>query len=153
MALKYSRNGHNSLIVGISSPYVMGQKYFLPQFLPELAGGLLFAFHKKDGGIRPLCVGQYGADAQLGSLTTTRETLLTNISPLRTPILCSAQVALRMGPRDARSCSTCSMICLGRSKTLTIRPLSSTLTSRRPFRKCAAVRLPSTHSRVSLRRP
>ncbi len=36
-------------------PYVLGE--FLPLFLPELAGGLLFAFLKKDGGLRPLLCG------------------------------------------------------------------------------------------------
>ena len=36
-------------------PYVMGES--LPLFLPELAGGLLFAFLQKDGGLRPLLCG------------------------------------------------------------------------------------------------
>jgi hypothetical protein len=48
--------------------------------------------------------------------------------------------------------STCYIICLGRTKTLTIRLFLSTLTSGMPFRKCA-VRLPLTHPLVSLRRP
>ena len=79
---------------------------------------------------------------------TTRATLPTDISPPHIPISCNVRVALRMGPRGVRSCSTCYMICLGRTKTLTIRLFSSTLTSGMPFRKCA-VRLPSTHSWVS----
>jgi hypothetical protein len=36
-------------------PYVTRE--FLPPFLPELSGGLLFAFLKKDGGLRPLLCG------------------------------------------------------------------------------------------------
>jgi hypothetical protein len=83
---------------------------------------------------------------------TTRATLPTDISPPHTPILCNVRVAWRMGPRGVHSCSTCYLICLGRTKTVTIRLLSLTLTSGMPFRKCA-VRLPLTHSWVSLRRP
>jgi hypothetical protein len=41
----------------------------LPPFLPELAGGLLF---KKDGVFALFCVGQSGADAQLGSRAIVR---------------------------------------------------------------------------------
>ena len=41
----------------------------------------------------------------------------TDISPSHIPILCNVRVALRMGPRGVRSCSTCYMICLGRTKT------------------------------------
>jgi hypothetical protein len=98
------------------------------------------------------CAVPSGVDAQLGSSMTTLATLPTDISPPHIQILCNVQVALRMGPRGVRSCSTCYMICLGRTKTLTIRLFSSTLTSGMPFRKCA-VRLPLTHSWVSLRRP
>jgi hypothetical protein len=36
-------------------PHIMGE--FLAQFLPEIAGGLLFAFLKKTGGLRPLLCG------------------------------------------------------------------------------------------------
>ena len=43
--------------------YVMGE--FLPLFLPELAGGLLFSFLKKDGG-------QSDSVVQLGSPATVR---------------------------------------------------------------------------------
>ena len=46
---------HELIIDELIFPYVLGD--FLPQFLPELAGGLLFAFLKKDGGIRPLLCG------------------------------------------------------------------------------------------------
>ena len=46
---------HQLLIDELVLPYVMVE--FLPQFLSELAGGLLFAFSKKDGGIRPLLFG------------------------------------------------------------------------------------------------
>jgi hypothetical protein len=54
-----------------------------------------------------------------------------------------------MVPRDARSCSTCYMICPWMTKTLMILSPSSTLTSRRLFRKCA-VRSPLTRSRARL---
>ena len=46
---------HQLIIDELIFPYVMGK--FLPLFLPELAGGLLFAFLKKDGGLRPLLCG------------------------------------------------------------------------------------------------
>jgi hypothetical protein len=46
---------HELIIDELIFPYVLGE--FLPQFLPELAGGLLFVFLKKDGGIRPLLCG------------------------------------------------------------------------------------------------
>jgi hypothetical protein len=46
---------HELIIHELIFPYVLGE--FLPQFWPELAGGLLFAFLKKDGGIRPLLYG------------------------------------------------------------------------------------------------
>jgi hypothetical protein len=112
--------------------------HFSFNFCPNLrGGGLLFAFLKQDGGLRPLCVGQSGADAQLGSSAIIRETRLTNTSQPHIPILCNAQVAFRMVPRDARSCSTCSMICPRRNKTLMNLSPSSTPTSRRLFRKCA----------------
>jgi hypothetical protein len=42
---------HRLIIDELIFPFVMGE--FLPLFLPELAGGLLFAFLKKDGGLRP----------------------------------------------------------------------------------------------------
>jgi hypothetical protein len=123
---------------------------FLPLFLPELAGGLLFAFLKKDAVFALFCVGQSGADAQLGSPAIVRETRLTHISPPHIQILCNAQVAYRMVPRHARSCLTCSTICVPRlTKTLKILSPSSTLTSRRLFRKCA-VRPPLTRSRARL---
>jgi hypothetical protein len=50
------------------------------------------------------CEGQSVADAQLGSPAIVRETLLTNFSPPHIQILCNAQVAFKMVPRDARSC-------------------------------------------------
>ena len=139
---------HQLIIDYLIFPSVMGE--FLPLFLPELAGGLLFAFLKKDGGLRPLCVGQSGADAQLGSPAIVRETWLTHISPPHIQILCNAQVAYRMVPRDARSCLTCSTICPRLTKTLMILSPSSTPTSRRLFRKCA-VRPPLTRSRARLK--
>ena len=46
---------HQLIIDELIFPYIMGE--FLPQFLPELAGGLLFAFLKKTGGLRPLLCG------------------------------------------------------------------------------------------------
>jgi hypothetical protein len=51
---------HQLIIDELIFHHVMGE--FLPlftrlSFLPELAGGLLFAFLKKDGGIRPLLCG------------------------------------------------------------------------------------------------
>ena len=46
---------HQLIIDELIFPYVMGK--FLPLFLPELAGGLLFVFLKKDGGLRPLLCG------------------------------------------------------------------------------------------------
>jgi hypothetical protein len=46
---------HQLILDELIFPYVMGE--FLPQFLPELAGGHLFAFLKKDGGLRPLLRG------------------------------------------------------------------------------------------------
>ena len=46
---------HQLIIDELVLPYVMGD--FLPQFLPELAGGLLFAILEKDGGIRPILYG------------------------------------------------------------------------------------------------
>ena len=46
---------HELIIDELISPYVLGE--FVPQILPELAGGLLFAFLKEDGGIRPLLFG------------------------------------------------------------------------------------------------
>jgi hypothetical protein len=46
---------HEMIIDELIFPYVLGE--LIPQFLPELAGGLLFAFLKKDGGIRPLSCG------------------------------------------------------------------------------------------------
>ena len=61
---------------------------FSLNFCPNLRG-LLFAFLKKDGGLRPLCVGQSVADAQLGSPAIVRETWLTHISPPHIQILCN----------------------------------------------------------------
>ena len=46
---------HQLIIEALIFPHVMGE--FLPRFLPELAEGLLFAFLKKNGGIRPLLCG------------------------------------------------------------------------------------------------
>ena len=46
---------HQIIINYLIFPYVMGE--FLPLFLPELAGGLPFAFLKKDGGLRLLLSG------------------------------------------------------------------------------------------------
>ena len=46
---------HQLIIDELIFPYVMGE--FLPLFLPELAGGLLFVFLKEDGGLRPLLFG------------------------------------------------------------------------------------------------
>jgi hypothetical protein len=43
---------HQFILDELIFPYDTGE--FLPQFLTELAGGLLFAFLKKDGGLRPL---------------------------------------------------------------------------------------------------
>ena len=83
---------------------------FSLNFCPNLRGAFCLCFSTKDGGLRPLCVGQSGADAQLGSPAIVRETWLTHISPPHIQILCNAQVAFRMVPRDARSCSTCSFI-------------------------------------------
>ena len=40
---------HQLIIDELIFPYIMEE--FLPQFLPELAGGLLFAFLKKTGGL------------------------------------------------------------------------------------------------------
>jgi hypothetical protein len=95
------------------------------------------------------CVGQSGADTQLGSQAIVRETQPTHISPPHIQILCNTQVAYRMVPRDERSCLTCSMICPRTTKTLMILSTSSTPTSRRLFRKCV-VRSPLTRSRARL---
>jgi hypothetical protein len=46
---------HQLIIDELIFPYVTGE--FLPLFPPKLAGGLLFAFLKKDGGLRPLLCG------------------------------------------------------------------------------------------------
>jgi hypothetical protein len=46
---------HQLIIDELIFRNIMGE--FLPQFLPELAGGLLFAFLKKNGGLRPLLSG------------------------------------------------------------------------------------------------
>jgi hypothetical protein len=46
---------HQLVLDELIFPYIMGE--FLPQFLPELAGGLWFAFLKKNGGLRPLLCG------------------------------------------------------------------------------------------------
>ena len=46
---------HQLIIDELIFHYVMGE--FLPLFLPELAEELLFAFLKKDGGLRPLLCG------------------------------------------------------------------------------------------------
>jgi hypothetical protein len=46
---------HQLIIDELIFPDVMGE--FLPLFLPELAGGLLFEFLKKDGGLLPLLCG------------------------------------------------------------------------------------------------
>jgi hypothetical protein len=70
-------------------------------------------FSRKMAVFALICVGQSGADAQRGSPAIVRETLLTHISLPHVQILCNAQVAYRMVPRDARSCLTCSMICHG----------------------------------------
>ena len=100
-------------------------------------------FSRKMAVFALFCVGQSGADAQLGSPAIVRETRLTHISPPHIQILCNVQVAYRMVPRDARRCLTCSMICPRMTKTLMILSPSSTPTSRRLFRKCA-VRPPLT---------
>ena len=46
---------HQLIIDELIFPYVTGE--FLPFFLPKLAGGLLTAFLKKDGGLRSLLCG------------------------------------------------------------------------------------------------
>jgi hypothetical protein len=46
---------HHLIFDELIWPYVMGD--FLHEFLPELAGGLLFAFLKNNGGLRPLLCG------------------------------------------------------------------------------------------------
>ena len=100
---------HQLIIDELIFPYVMGK--FLPLFLPELAGGLLFAFLKKDGGLRPLLCGSIWRRCAAGSQAIVRETRPTHISPPHIQILCNAQVAYRMVPRDTHRCLTCSMIC------------------------------------------
>ena len=44
---------HQLILDELVFPYIMGE--FLTQFLPEIPGGLLFAFLKKNGGLRLLC--------------------------------------------------------------------------------------------------
>jgi hypothetical protein len=46
---------HQLILDELIFPYIMGE--FLAQFLPEIAGGLLFAFLKKIDGLRPLLCG------------------------------------------------------------------------------------------------
>jgi len=118
---------HQLIIDELIFPFVMGE--FLSLFLPELAGGLLFAFLKKDGGLRPLLCGSIWRRCELGSPAFVSETRPTHTSPPHTQILCNAQVAYRMVPRDARSCLTCSMIRPRIIKTLMI--LSPSLSQHR----------------------
>ncbi len=118
-------------------------------FCPNLLGAFCLCFSRKMAVFALFCVGQSGADAQLGSQAIVRETLPTHISPPHIQILCNTQVAYRMVPRDACSCLTCSMICPRTTKTLMILSPSSTPTSRLLFRKCV-VRSPLTRSRARL---
>ena len=103
-----------------SSFSLMSWVKFSLHFCPNLWGFFCLLFSRKMVVFALFCVGQSGADAQLGSSAIIRETRLTNTSQPHIPILCNAQLAFRMVPRDARSCSTCSMICPRRSKTLMI---------------------------------
>ena len=114
---------HQLIIDELVFPYVMGE--FLPLFQPQLAGGLLFAFLKIDGGLRPfLCGSIWRRCAARLTSDCTRDaarTYFTTTYP--------NQVAYRIVPRDARSCLTCSMICPRTTKTLMILSPSSTPTS------------------------
>jgi hypothetical protein len=134
---------HQLIIDELVFPYVMGE--FLPLFQPQLAGGLLFAFLKIDGGLRPfLCGSIWRRCAARLTSDCTRDaarTYFTTTYP--------NQVAYRIVPRDARSSLTCSMICPRTTKTLMMLSPSSTPTSRRLFRKCV-VRSPLTRSRARL---
>ena len=121
-------------------------------FRPNLRGAFCLRFSRKMAVFALFCVGQSGADAQLGSQAIVCETRPTHNSPPHFQILCNAQVAYRMVPRDARSCLTCSMICPRTTKTLMILSPSSTPTSRRLFRKCV-VRPPLTRSAKALNPP
>ena len=76
---------HQLIIDELIFPYVMGE--FLPLFLPELAGGLLFAFLKKDGGLRPLLCGSIWRRCAARLTVIVRETRLTHISPPNIQIL------------------------------------------------------------------
>jgi hypothetical protein len=73
---------HQRILDELIFPYIMGE--CLPQFLPELAGGLLFLrFSRKLAVFELFCAGHSGADAQLGlsvTVSVTRVTLLTNTS-------------------------------------------------------------------------
>ena len=57
---------HQLILDELIFPYVTGE--FLLFSLPELAGGLLFAFLKKDGGLRSLLCGSNGAGYPARSL-------------------------------------------------------------------------------------
>jgi hypothetical protein len=128
---------------------LMSRGNFSLFFCPNLRAAFCLRFSRKMAVFALFCVGQSGADAQLGSPATVRETRLTHTSPPHIQILCNAQVAYRMVPRDARSCLTCSTICPRMTKTLMILSPLSTPTSRLLFRK-SAVRPPLTRSRSRL---
>ena len=80
---------HQLIIDELIFPYVMGE--FLPLFLPELAGGLLFVFLKKDGGLRPLLCGSIWH--RCAARLTSDCTWPTHISPQHIQILHNVQCA------------------------------------------------------------
>jgi hypothetical protein len=100
-----------------SSFSLMSRGNFYLNFCPNLRGALCLHFSRKMAVFALFYLGQSGADTQLGSPAIVRETRLANTSPPHIQILCNAQVAFRMVPRDARSCLTCSMICPRTTKT------------------------------------
>ena len=104
---------------------------FSLNFCPKSQGAFCLLFSRKPVVFAFFCAGHFGADARLGSSATARVTVLTITSRPHIQILCNAQVAFRTVPHDARSCSTCSMICPIRPKIPMILLPSSTPTSQR----------------------
>jgi hypothetical protein len=132
---KYFRNcqtlGQQTSMAGAGASMIFISLQTMPQngttpahnrqsHFPLCHGGISPSFPARTCGRPSVCVSQErwrsspssvwvnhqaGADAQLGSPVIVRETRLTHISPPHIQILCNAQVAHRMVPRDACSCA------------------------------------------------
>ena len=100
---------HQLILDELTFPYIMGK--FVAQFLPEIAEGLLFAFLKKNGGLRPLLCGSLWRRCAARLVCDCTRDAAHKYFTTTYPNFINAQVAFMTVPHVARSCLTCSMMC------------------------------------------